>query len=231
MLWSPCPCQVAKERRRLIKKDQMLGGEGGATEAYSEYAAGRPRLSQRRRWPFLISLGLGGGEEGEDAARQDLVILDVGVIDLQLAQLIEIGGAERPARGQVPDAEDLEARTAGLGTIGHQHEVEFRPLTSGELEHGARAPLSLDGDELIDRRPEFHLDEDVLRRVTVRSEVDYEVRGEVLAAKAEGGVLDGKWADRVARPPEDRLDECFSDPALGLEKVHDHSNMKRGSAI
>src|SRR6266542_2409875 len=34
----------------------MLGGEGGATEAYSEYAAERPRLSQRRRWGVFIGL-------------------------------------------------------------------------------------------------------------------------------------------------------------------------------
>src|SRR5258706_5113168 len=34
----------------------MLGGEGGATEAYSEYAAGRSRLSQRRRWGVFIGL-------------------------------------------------------------------------------------------------------------------------------------------------------------------------------
>src|SRR5207237_337983 len=69
--------------RRRIKTVQMRGGEGGATEAYSEYAAGRPRLSQRSRWAVFIRLlpldgvaavdgdGRSGDEIGRGARQED----------------------------------------------------------------------------------------------------------------------------------------------------------------
>src|SRR6266536_2717510 len=71
----------------------MLGGEGGATEAYSEYAAavggeaaGRadasearrsPRLSQRRRWVVFIGLSEVEGEAGVQAVRPEVRPLEL----------------------------------------------------------------------------------------------------------------------------------------------------------
>ena len=39
---------LQESRGRAIKTAQMLGGEEGATEAYSEYAAGSPRRANGR---------------------------------------------------------------------------------------------------------------------------------------------------------------------------------------
>src|SRR5262249_59134305 len=116
----------------------------------------------------------------------------------------------------------LEAGAPGLGPVGHEDEVEVRPLPAGHVEDGPLAALVLDRDELIGRRPVLHLDQELAPTVVaVGLGGDPEVRREVLAPEPERGGVVAERADLIAGAAEDGLHQGFSYTALDLEQIHD----------
>src|SRR5262249_37090590 len=108
------------------------------------------------------------------------------------------------------------AGTTALGVIGHQHEIEGRPVPAGQDEDRRLTPPVLEREELFDRRAVLHLDQ-TSRLV---SDADTEMRREVSAADPEGHRLGAERLDIVTRPTEDRLHERFGDTALRIVEIH-----------
>jgi Sulfite exporter TauE/SafE len=145
-----------------------------------------------------------------------LVLLE----DPELLQLHQVHGAEGLARAHRAEGDRLEARAALLGPVGHEDEVEVRPLPARHVEDRALAALVLDRDELVCRRPVLHLDQELRVGRGIRLGGDAEVGGKVLAPEPERRGVVAEGLDLVPRPAEDGLHEGLGDTALDFEEIH-----------
>src|SRR5687768_6279795 len=89
-------------------------------------------------------------EQAEDAADELLVVLHVVGEEPELLEIGNVDGPEGLTRAQASEGDRLEARTAGLGPLRDEDEIELGPLAAREQEDRAVAPLVLHGDVLLD---------------------------------------------------------------------------------
>src|SRR5262249_11938791 len=144
------------------------------------------RLARRSRGAVTGVTTSGSGELPEDPPHQLLVVLDVVLEDPQLAERVQVDSAKRLARRHAVEGQRLETGTARLGAIRDEDEVQRRPLPAGEQKDRPLAALVLHGDELFDRRPVLHLDEDVLAAHAVLiGSARGEIGREVLTTEAQ----------------------------------------------